>query len=791
MNNYYKTLELHKILELLSKQCSNDKTKEIALSLEPMSALTDVCAELQKTTDAYDLSSKLGTPSFCNFKDVCAAIKRAQAGASLSLKELLEIKQVLSQIRQLADWYRDCEMRETSISYLFDGLFPNKRLEEKLEMSILSEEEIADGASVELTTIRRKILQSGSKIRDSLDKMIKSATVQKYLQENLVTMRDGRYVLPVKAEHKNELQGLVHDISSSGSTFFIEPIAVVEANNDIRVLKGREQDEIERIVAELSAECAECGDGICTNYLDCVELNLYFAKANLGAKMRGITPILTDNGQIDLKNARHPLIDSKTVVPISIKLGEDYSALIITGPNTGGKTVVLKTVGLLTAMTMCGLLIPASDGSKISVFDNILVDIGDQQSIEQSLSTFSSHMNKVIEIIKTADRQSLILLDELGSGTDPVEGAALAVAVIDRLQSLGSRLLVTTHYQELKLYAIQTAGIENASCEFNVTTLQPTYRLIIGSPGKSNAFAISSRLGVPDEIINYAQSLVTNENKRFEEVVEQLERARLELDEQNDEIRRLKNEQQVKTVQLTKELDSLQKTKDAELEKARVQSMRIVESVRMQSDKLMDELDTLRKDKEKENFAQLALEAKARVKSTLGKLYNEANPIGEDKNKDYKLPRALKRGDTVLMVDMNKNGILASDPDGNGTVFVQAGIMKTRVNVSRLRLVETEKITYSGRKITTKNVATKADREVKLDLDIRGNNVDEGLNELGMFIDGAVMSGAGLITIIHGKGTGVLRTAVHRYLKEHPSIKSFRLGVYGEGEDGVTIAEIK
>ena len=790
MNNYFKTLELHKILDMLALEASNEKTKELALAIKPMTDLEEVRLENLKTTHALDLSVKFGTPGFANFKDVTPSLKRAKSGANISLRELLDIGQVLNQIRILTDWYKQCSSIETSISYLFSSLTPNKTLEEKIFDSILSDEEVADSASVELASIRRKIVQAGARIRENLDKMVRSATIQKCLQEVNVTMRDGRYVLPVKVEHKNSIQGLVHDTSSSGATLFIEPIAIVEANNDIRVLKGREQEEIERIIAELSSECASFSDSIIEDYKTCVELNLYFSKANLAAKMRASSPEITDDGKIDLRNARHPLIDKNEVVPINLKLGYDYQALIITGPNTGGKTVVLKTAGLLTAMTMCGLLIPVSDGSIISIFDNILVDIGDQQSIEQSLSTFSSHINKVVEIIKVANERSLILLDELGSGTDPIEGAALAVSLIEQLKSQGSKMLVTTHYQELKMYAIQNENVQNASCEFNVVTLKPTYRLIVGSPGKSNAFAISERLGVPNSVIEYAKTLVTSENKRFEEIIEQLEKSRQELEKQNDEIRRLKNEEKIKSEKLEHDIEAFSKSKDAEFEKARIQAMRIVESVRMQSDVLVDELDALRKEKDKENFSQLALQAKSKSKSTLNKMYVEANPVRENNNV-YQLPRPLKRGDSVLIFDIDKKGILASEPDNNGFVFVQAGIMKTKVNISKLRLIDAEKVTYQSKKVSTRNIKSKIDRKIQVELDIRGHNVDEGLHELGMFIDNAVLSGVGLVTVIHGKGTGILRNAVHGYLKSHPSVKNYRIGVYGEGEDGVTIVELK
>ncbi len=791
MNNYYKSLELHKILEMLSEEASNTKTKEMALALTPESDIDVVRSEMKKTSDAFDLSVKYGTPAFSNFKDIRGALHRASSGARLSLRELLDIAQMLYQVRMLSDWYKSTENEETSIGYLFVSLAPNKYLEDKIKNAVVSEDEISDMASHELANIRRKIAQAGVRIRESLDKLIRSSEVQKSLRENIVTMRDGRYVLPVKADFKGNVPGLVHATSATGSTYFIEPISVVEANNDIKVLQGEEQDEIDRIIAELSADCAAYAEALSADYVTCAEINLYFAKSNLGAKMRACIPELSDDGVIDLKKARHPLIDKKKVVPVDIKLGEDYNALIVTGPNTGGKTVILKTTGLLSAMAMCGLMIPASDGSKVSVFDNILVDIGDQQSIEQSLSTFSSHISNVVKILDAANEKSLILMDELGSGTDPVEGAALAVSIIENMVAKGSKLLVTTHYQELKLFAIETPGIENASCEFDIATLQPTYRLIIGSPGKSNAFSISSKLGISDDIINRANELVSTENQRFEEVVAQLEASRRELEKQHDEIEKLKKEQAEKVAELDKEIADLNSKKESELEKARVQAMRIVESCRMQSEQLLDELADIRKQKEKSNFAQLAINAKSKNKSALDKMYDTANPVQNKEHKEYKLPRPLKRGDHVLIFDIDKKGILASDPDSNGNVFVQAGIMKTKVNVNKLRLLEPEKVTMQNKKISTKNVRGKMQRTPSLELDIRGCAVDEGIHELDMFIDNAVLTGAGIITVIHGKGTGVLRQGIQNHLKKHPSVKSFRSGVFGEGEDGVTVIELK
>lgn len=794
MNKYFETLELHKILEMLSKEASNARTKQLIFQIHPINDVDIVKRELAKTTEALELTIKFGTPVFVNFKDITFSVKRAQSGAKLTLREILDIGQVLYQIRQLFNWYKQCENNDTQLDYLFSNLSPNKYLEDKINESIIDEDEISDSASPELASIRRKIASNSYKIKQRLDKMIKSSSTKKFLQDSIVTIRDGRYVVPVKSEHKNEIEGLVHDTSSSGSTYFIEPMAIVEANNEIRILKGKEQDEIERIITQLSLECANFGDVIISNYEICSELNLYFAKANLAAKMNAMCPEISADRQIYLKKARHPLIDPKSVVPIDVNVGFDFNTLIITGPNTGGKTVILKTIGLLTAMAMCGLLIPASDGSKISVFNNILVDIGDQQSIEQSLSTFSSHMNKVIKIIDECDNNSLVLLDELGSGTDPIEGAALAISIIEKLKSKGARIVTTTHYQELKMYALETQKVENACCEFDIKTLQPTYRLIIGSPGKSNAFAISSKLGLGNDVISYAKSLIGKENKKFETIIQQLDDLRSELEEKTRSADKDKREAEKLKLALQKECEKFNKEKENIIQQARNEATRIVESVKRKSNAMIDELDEIRKQKEKENFSQIAIQAKKASKSKLDKLYLEANPVSKNDN-NYKLPRPLKKGDTVLIADTKKTATVMTLPDSSGNLFVQAGIMKTKINVSKLRLQENQNVTFNNKKlksqISTKGVESRSTRQVKLELDIRGYACDEGIMETDAFLDNAVMSGLNVVTIIHGKGTGVLKNAIRNHLKSQPLVKSFRKGVYGEGEDGVTIVELK
>lgn len=791
MNKYLRTLELDKILEMLADLTSNDKSRSMALAIRPDNDLERVRYECLKTSQAFNLSVQFGTPPFSNFRDITTIVTRAKSGAIISLRDLLDIAGMLRQIKSLSDWYGHCENVETELSYLFSRLAPNDWLLEKLERSIISENEISDSASPELATIRRKINRAGMQLRETLNKMIKNKN--QYLQESTVTMRDGRFVLPVKSEYRGQVSGLIHDTSATGQTIFIEPMAVVEANNDIRILEGKEQEEIERIIRELCRECGDYADILCENYKICTELNLYFAKSSLATKLNCSLPVITDDGKINLKKARHPLIDRKKAVPINITLGDKYSTLIITGPNTGGKTVALKTAGLLSAMTMCGLLIPVADGSCISVFHHILADIGDSQSIEQNLSTFSAHTNKVIEIINTADENSLVLLDELGSGTDPVEGAGLAVAVIKRLMSSGAKIMVTTHYQELKLFAIDSPNVENASCEFDIETLKPTYRLIVGSAGKSNAFAISESLGMPSDIIEDAKSQVSEADSRLEDVIGKLEATRIELEKQRDDISRLRAEIAEHEKALREERELLEKTKAEELEKARLRAMTIIEQTKVESNELITELEQLKKEKDKKNFGDSVSGAKAKSKQSFNKMYDTANPVDRrDPNAGYVLPRKLKRGDTVYVVDLQRKGIVSGDPDGSDFVFVQMGVMKTKMNISRLRLEEPEKVTYKNKSTRrTGKVGVKVERRGSMELDIRGCACDDGIYQLDAFIDKAVMSNISMITIIHGKGTGVLRQAVQNRLKSHPSVKSYRSGVYGEGEDGVTIAELK
>ncbi len=801
MDKYCKTLELHKILEMLAAKASNGRTREMIAATEPQTDIDIVRREIKKTAEAFDFSVKNGCPPFYNFKDIRPMLAKAESGGSLTLRELLDVAVMLRQIRELKEWFASAaaEISEDADAYsklllapFFDSLTGDNHLERRIKGSILSEDEIADTASPELGDIRRKIARCGVKIRESLDKMVKSSDVKKALQESIVTIRDGRYVLPVRAEFKGAVPGIVHASSASGSTLFIEPIAVVEANNDIRILKDMEQEEIERIIAELSADCGSISEKLSLDFETCAEIDLYFSRSELAADMNASEPIISDDGVIDLIRARHPLIPAASVVPVDLKLGGDYDTLIVTGPNTGGKTVLLKTAGLLTAMMMCGLMIPASDGSRVSVFRKILVDIGDMQSIENDLSTFSSHMGNVIGICAAADTESLVLMDELGSGTDPVEGAALAEAIIGDIRSKGAKIMVTTHYQELKLYAVTAEGVENGSCEFDMENMRPTYRLMIGSPGRSNAFSISERLGLPKHIIEKAKASVSGENRRFEEVVGGLEASKREYDLLKAEAEHLKNEQARLTEELAAEKKRFEDSRDQEFEKARIEAMRIVEGCRAESDKLLDELNELRRQKDKANFGQAVTGAKSMSRSALDRMYRTANPVMKNDNSDYKLPRPLKRGDTVLIVGTGRKGIVAGEPDSSGNIFVQAGVMRTKTNIRELRLVEPEKSAQAPKsKVTAKGVRSASERKASVEIDIRGMTVDEGILEVDAFIDNAVMTHTGLVTVIHGKGTGMLRDGIQRHLRSHPSVKSFRDGLFGEGENGVTVVTLK
>ena len=790
----YRVLELGKVLEMLAAKCSCADTAEEARRIQPQTELNKVHEMLQQTSDAYMLAGRFGTPGFSGAPNISNALRRAQSGAVLSMGELLRIASVMRTIRLLRDWRSHCEGVSTSLDGLFMTLASNNRLEEKIFTSIDSPEEMNDRASAELYDIRRKIKNAESRVRQQLDNLIRSATYQKYLQESLVTMRDGRFVVPVKAEFRSQVAGLVHDTSSSGATVFIEPMTVVETNNDIKLLKGREQEEIERILTALSVECGENADMLIGSYRNMIELDLLFAKANLAYDMDCSLPVVKADGIIDLKKARHPLIHKKKVVPSDIRLGEEFDTLMITGPNTGGKTVTLKTLGLLTAMTMCGLMIPAGANSRISVFDNILADIGDEQSIEQSLSTFSAHMTNIIRILNAAGEHSLVLLDELGAGTDPIEGAALAESIIETLREKGAKTAATTHYAELKSYALTTHGVENGSCEFDVETLRPTYKLLIGMPGRSNAFAICAHLGMPEEVVERAQSFVSGDNTRVEDVVAQLDSSRQEMERRLDDAEKIRAESEALKAEMLSKEKKLEEEKRREIESARREAERIVSQARSEADDLLKEIDRLRKDYESAKISALNGDAKASLRARLRRIEDSVNPVETRSNEGYVLPRALKIGDTVEVFGLNERGTVVRLPDKSGNVEVQMGIIKSRVGIGELRLIEDDKVTLNGQKRQRKGGGTthSVDRaKVQTEVDVRGCTVEEGILEVDRVIDHAVVMKLGEVRVIHGKGTGALRAGLHQHFRKHPNVQSFRLGVYGEGETGVTILELK
>ena len=780
MNKNYKSLELDKVLDMLAQLTSFEDAKELALSLEPSYSLFEVNELIRETSDAHSLSARFGSPSFGNLHNINNSLRRAEAGAVLTPIELLRAANLLQVIRSVTEWRSKSASIETCLDMRFNALVPNKYLETKITSSILSEDEIADNASPTLFSIRKKTAASSSKIREHLDKIIRSSTMQKYLQEAIITIRGGRFVIPVKAEFRSAVAGLVHDTSASGATVFIEPMSVVEANNDIRILRSKEQAEIDRILAELSAELAAYADSICQSYNMIAELNLIFAKASLAFKMKASIPVMNDKGIINLKKARHPLIPADKVVPTDIRLGSEYDTLVITGPNTGGKTVSLKTLGLLSLMAMCGLMIPAADNSELSVFENILSDIGDEQSIEQSLSTFSAHMTNINNILEIADNKSLVLIDELGAGTDPVEGAALATAILEKLRSQGAKIASTTHYAELKSYALDTEGVENACCEFDVATLRPTYKLLIGMPGRSNAFAISEHLGISKDVIDRAKLLVSLEDSKFESVVQKLQETQSQLDEKINETETLK-------VQIQNELElARQKTERAEkdsqnqLELAKAEAENIISKAKYQAYSVLDEIEAIRKKKE------ISPEEKSKLRSDIRKMEDTADPVQNRSNEEYVLPRPLVAGDSVLIFDIDKKAtVIQVDKD---SALVQAGIMKTRVPLENLRLLKKEKP-----KNTQSSVRTVRDNSkgASTEIDVRGEVVIDALLDIDRAIDTAVLQHLHQITIIHGKGTGVLRREVQNHLKKHPSVRTFRLGVFGEGDSGVTIAELK
>ena len=778
------TLELPQVLALLADCAATLEGKERCLALRPLTDLDDVARAQEETSAAVKMLILRGSPGFSGVKPVSASLQRADMGGSLSTRELLDIASVLRCARGARD-YGDSE-EKTVISHLFRSLTPNRFLEDSITNSILSEEEIADSASSELASIRRHMRSTEARVRDILQRLI-SSNQSKYLQESIITIRSDRYVVPVKAEHKNAIPGLVHDVSSSGSTFFIEPMGVVKANNELRELAAREKKEIERILAELSAQCAAHKEDIGEDYTLLILLDTIFARGQLSLKMEASQPGLSER-YLRLRGARHPLLDKKKAVANDLELGDRFDTLVITGPNTGGKTVTLKTLGLITLMAQCGLHIPAKSDSTVRVFRRVLSDIGDEQSIAQSLSTFSSHMTNIVGILKEADGQTLILFDELGAGTDPVEGAALAAAVIESARELGALVAATTHYAELKVYAMTTPGVENASCEFNVDTLAPTYRLVMGIPGKSNAFAISRRLGLPEEIIDRAAARLDAENVRFEDVLTKLDQQRQEMEKDRAEARRLKLEMEQSAGKAREYRTRLEEERSKVVEKAQAEARAIIQEARDASDLALSELKELKKRQDLD--WQQVNDGRAEAR----RLLNEAErSIGGAAQEPEAPPptRPARAGDTVELVSMGtRASVLSVNKDG--TLQLQAGILKITAKQDEVRVVEGETQSQKeARRIVQRAQHTLRAAAAPSEIDLRGMMTDEAIAVLDRFLDTAMMGKLESVTIIHGKGTGAVRKAVREHLKRSRYIKSFRPGRYGEGEDGVTVAELR
>ena len=781
------TLELPRVLSLLADQAVTEEGKERARRLRPETDPAEVALRLKETTAAVNKMVLRGSPSFSGVKPVAGSLQRADMGGSLNTRELLDIAGVLAAARSAKEYGESDGEEKSPIDVLFHSLPPNRFLEDKITGSIVGDGELADSASPELASIRRHIRATESKVRDILQKIISSSQA-KYLQESIITQRSGRYVVPVKSEFKNEIPGLVHDLSGSGSTFFIEPMGVVKANNELRELQAKEEKEIDRILAELSAEAASFREDITLNYDLLIRLDSIFARGKLSARMGAMEPGLSAKS-LCLRRARHPLLPPKTAVANDLSLGEKFDTLVITGPNTGGKTVTLKTIGLLTLMAQCGLHIPAGDGSTIRVCQRVLADIGDEQSIAQSLSTFSSHMSNIVGMLAETDGETLVLFDELGGGTDPVEGAALAAAIIEHARSLGALVAATTHYAELKVYAMTTPGVENASCEFDVETLAPTYRLLVGIPGKSNAFAISQRLGLPQEIIQQAAARVSAENVRFEDVLTKLDQQRQEMEKEQRQAAQLRLEMEQAAAKAQEYRDSLQKEKEKNEARAKAEARAILDEARRTADEVFRELGDMRKKAQKEQDWQAVNDQRAGLRHRL----NEAeDKLGvREKAAPPPMLRPAQKGDTVTILKTGTQGTVLS-VNKDGVLQLQAGILRITAKQEEVRVVEGETQTQkAARQYIQRTEHKLRSLGAKAEVDLRGMTTDEAEMTLSQFLDRAIMGNLTQVTVIHGKGTGAVRKAVHTYLKRCKGVASFRLGRYGEGEDGVTIVALK
>ena len=787
---YKKTLELDKVLARAVQLCACRETKEMMQALQPCETPEDERYALEQTNAINSLLIKNGSPRFGSVSEVRRVVSHAQKGGILSMGELLEIAATLRNFAGLSQWYGLSEHDMMPTDDLFYSLAPQPVLERQISDSILSPEEMADTASTTLADLRRKIRQTEDSIRTKLDAIIKNSTTNKFLQDAVVSLRNGRYVVPVRAEYRGEVGGVIHDVSSTGATVFVEPTAVVEANARIMQLRAQEQEEITRILSAFSAQVGSLEPQFSYSYDAMLKIDLLLAKARLAIEQGAFMPAVSDTIRFKLNKARHPLIDKKKVVPVDIALGDEYDTLVITGPNTGGKTVSLKTAGLLNAMAQYGFLIPAHESSVVCTFREYLVDIGDEQSIEQSLSTFSGHMKRISGILDLAGHGTLTLLDELGAGTDPAEGAALAVSILEQLRRQGSLLMATTHYAEMKVYALETPGVVNASCEFNVETLMPTYKLSVGVPGKSNAFLISAKLGIPQNIIDAARSHMSNDDKRLDSVLAQLDDLKLQLKEAQGDAEKARYEAEHALESAEKKRDDLIKKGEQELEDARRRAHELMQNVQNEAYALTDELRRIQKD-EKTNAAQRAVRAREIARKDTETLLKKTDSKPKP-TREFVPLKEVQIGQEVLIADLNQLATVTARPDRNGMVEVRAGIMKTKVPLAGLCAPDKmdKRPAREPRRSSTRVQLDKS-RKASMEINLLGYTVDEALAEVDKFLDSGMLRGQQTLYIIHGNGTGALRTAIQKHLRTHKAVKSFRPGRYGEGENGVTVVELK
>lgn len=787
----YQTLEYYKITERLAAHAASAGGKKLCLALEPMQSLEQITAAQAETADALSRVYRRGSLYLAGAKDVRASLKRLEVGSSLNILELLDICTLLETAGKAKQYARQNDGREEepdSLDPLFSALEPCAPLSQEIRRCILSEDEISDDASPALRSVRRSIRTANDRIHSTLSGMV-NGSARSYLQDAVITQRNGRYCIPVKAEYRSQVPGMIHDQSSTGSTLFVEPMAVVRLNNDLKELYLKEQEEIEHVLETLSGQAASCTEAIAQDYELLTELDFIFAKAVLAKEMKATCPVFNEERQILIKEGRHPLLDPGKVVPVTIRLGQDYDLLIVTGPNTGGKTVSLKTTGLLTLMGQAGLHIPAAQNSQLAVFDEVYADIGDEQSIEQSLSTFSSHMTNIIRILKEASLNSLVLFDELCAGTDPTEGAALAIAILSHLHKMGIRTMATTHYSELKVFALSTPGVENACCEFNVETLSPTYRLLIGIPGKSNAFAISSKLGLPGFLIEDARGHLSEQNESFEDLLSDLESSRRTIEQEQEEIREHKEEIRSLREALEKKQEKLDSQRERILREANEQARRILQEAKDYADQTMKDFHKFGK----ANISASEMEAeRARLRERIKKTEKKLSQPKEQKPKRALRPSDLHLGDTVRVLSLNLTGTVSSLPDARGNLFVQMGILRSQVKLSDLELVEEAVITAKQfQKSSTGKIKMSKSASVSTEINLIGMTVDEALAHLDKYLDDAYLAHLPSVRIVHGKGTGALRKAVQGLLKRNKYVKSYRLGEFGEGDAGVTIATFK